>query len=257
MALINCPECGKEVSDRAKTCINCGCPICEEAATTEQVIYHEEKPINKKKAVLIAATSIVAAIAIILIFVFVVAQPNKQKATFNDAIALMEKGKYTDGIDLLNTIPNYEGVSDILEEAKYESYAYSSVEAVKGILKKPDSISVYDIYFFNPLDETRDNTYPIIIMHYGAQNGFGGNSTGYVLCSYDDENEEYQLAGYSDSIDVDDLDKDDDDYFTQALCAAIMSSYFEEGVEIKDCIDESRFNTVLKNAAYSAIKIIE
>ncbi|MBP3697362.1 MAG: zinc ribbon domain-containing protein [Clostridia bacterium] len=27
MALIKCPECGKEVSDKAQSCINCGCPI--------------------------------------------------------------------------------------------------------------------------------------------------------------------------------------------------------------------------------------
>lgn len=27
MALIKCPECGKEISDRAKACPNCGCPI--------------------------------------------------------------------------------------------------------------------------------------------------------------------------------------------------------------------------------------
>lgn len=27
MALINCPECGKEVSDRASACIHCGCPL--------------------------------------------------------------------------------------------------------------------------------------------------------------------------------------------------------------------------------------
>ncbi len=27
MALINCPECGKETSDKATTCPNCGCPI--------------------------------------------------------------------------------------------------------------------------------------------------------------------------------------------------------------------------------------
>ena len=27
MALIKCPECGKEVSDKAQTCINCGCPL--------------------------------------------------------------------------------------------------------------------------------------------------------------------------------------------------------------------------------------
>ncbi len=27
MALIKCPECGKDVSDKAKLCNNCGCPI--------------------------------------------------------------------------------------------------------------------------------------------------------------------------------------------------------------------------------------
>ena len=27
MALIKCPECGKEISDKAAACINCGCPV--------------------------------------------------------------------------------------------------------------------------------------------------------------------------------------------------------------------------------------
>ena len=27
MAIIKCPECGREISDKAKVCINCGCPI--------------------------------------------------------------------------------------------------------------------------------------------------------------------------------------------------------------------------------------
>lgn len=27
MALIHCPECGKEISDKAKSCIHCGCPL--------------------------------------------------------------------------------------------------------------------------------------------------------------------------------------------------------------------------------------
>lgn len=27
MALIKCPECGKDVSDKAQSCINCGCPL--------------------------------------------------------------------------------------------------------------------------------------------------------------------------------------------------------------------------------------
>lgn len=29
MALINCPECGKEISDKATTCPNCGCPVAK------------------------------------------------------------------------------------------------------------------------------------------------------------------------------------------------------------------------------------
>lgn len=29
MAMIKCPECGNQVSDRAKVCIHCGCPIEE------------------------------------------------------------------------------------------------------------------------------------------------------------------------------------------------------------------------------------
>ena len=29
MALIKCPECGKEISDKASACINCGCPVSE------------------------------------------------------------------------------------------------------------------------------------------------------------------------------------------------------------------------------------
>ena len=31
MSLINCPECGKEISDRANSCPNCGYPIKETA----------------------------------------------------------------------------------------------------------------------------------------------------------------------------------------------------------------------------------
>ena len=30
MALIKCPECGKEISDKAKVCIHCGYPLNEQ-----------------------------------------------------------------------------------------------------------------------------------------------------------------------------------------------------------------------------------
>lgn len=38
MALINCPECGKEISERALACPNCGCPIANVEKKEEQIV---------------------------------------------------------------------------------------------------------------------------------------------------------------------------------------------------------------------------
>lgn len=46
MALIECPECGKEISEKSKTCINCGYPISEyvrELQTEEQDVSEQIK----------------------------------------------------------------------------------------------------------------------------------------------------------------------------------------------------------------------
>lgn len=38
MALIKCKECEKEISDKAKTCPNCGCPLKEKNAINKMVV---------------------------------------------------------------------------------------------------------------------------------------------------------------------------------------------------------------------------
>lgn len=77
MALIRCPECGKEVSDRALSCPSCGYPLhedtpmkeaeamgieisCENNTKTDTV----EQPISKKKISKKALIGVCAAIAI-------------------------------------------------------------------------------------------------------------------------------------------------------------------------------------------------
>ena len=40
MALIKCPECGREISDRALNCPNCGCPLKHELP--EENFYKRE-----------------------------------------------------------------------------------------------------------------------------------------------------------------------------------------------------------------------
>ncbi|HNW93144.1 MAG TPA: hypothetical protein PKM88_09590 [bacterium] len=43
MALINCPECGKQVSERAASCPTCACPINQQPAQQVQVV-HQVQP---------------------------------------------------------------------------------------------------------------------------------------------------------------------------------------------------------------------
>ena len=49
--LINCPECGKEISDRAHSCPHCGCPITPDDFKKEPRTQNKE-PQNSNKAIL-------------------------------------------------------------------------------------------------------------------------------------------------------------------------------------------------------------
>ncbi|MGI2260895.1 zinc ribbon domain-containing protein [Shewanella sp. GXUN23E] len=47
MSIICCPECNKEISDKAPSCIHCGLPISQSASATNQVST-ESKDIDKE-----------------------------------------------------------------------------------------------------------------------------------------------------------------------------------------------------------------
>lgn len=69
MALIKCPECGKQISDQAESCPNCGYPIhgskdLKEVVEIQKTIQKIEKA-KKTKNILIG--SLIAAILIIVI----------------------------------------------------------------------------------------------------------------------------------------------------------------------------------------------
>lgn len=58
MALIKCPECGKEISDKAAACPNCGMPLRREDRGTYDVIITREKQwylVNPKMKVTVDA----------------------------------------------------------------------------------------------------------------------------------------------------------------------------------------------------------
>ena len=70
MALIKCPECGKQISDKAESCPNCGYRIestIEEKKDIPSTIKQEAKEIDKKISICYA----IVAVLVVLLFVFV------------------------------------------------------------------------------------------------------------------------------------------------------------------------------------------
>lgn len=307
MAMIKCPECGQEISDKAKKCVHCGkiliedkpatkicsdcgkenpidatecvhcgCPF-EEEKKDEQFVAEsvpvqtplEAKPKKNIAKIVIPIVVIVVLGAIIGLIVYNI-KVVKPKNTYNEAMTLLEKGKYDEADKLLDFISGYKDVATIQEQLKYESYAYSTINDLKNYLKNPDSFQPYDITFYASMggeedsesSETEDSTeevsdkHPACIIHYGAQNGFGGNTTGYVLGYYNTEDKVYKVLGSCNSLDEDDYDSDDEDNLYDLLICKLVNLYIDGEDKVGD-VDLSRLKTVLKNDAYSTIKIIE
>ena len=307
MAMIKCPECGQEISDKAKKCVHCGkiliedkpatkicsdcgkenpidatecvhcgCPF-EEEKKDEQFVAEsvpvqtpiEAKPKKNIAKIVIPIVVIVVLGAIIGLIVYNI-KVVKPKNTYNEAMTLLEKGKYDEADKLLDSISGYKDVATIQEQLKYESYAYSTINDLKNYLKNPDSFQPYDITFYASMggeedsesSETEDSTeevsdkHPACIIHYGAQNGFGGNTTSYVLGYYNTEDKAYKVLGSCNSLDEDDYDSDDEDDLYDLLICKLVNLYIDGEDKVGD-VDLARLKTVLKNDAYSTIKIIE
>lgn len=291
MAMIKCPECGQEISEKAKKCIHCGkvfiedkpktkicsecgkevpidatecsfcgCPLDDESVDLQDSKIKDNKPNPKSKMKVIkivtpVAIVVIAAIIGIVIYSVKVIKPQN---TYNEAVMLLEKGKYEEANELFDTITGYRDVDTIQEQLKYESYAYSAINSLKKYLKNPDSYQPYEIIFYASMgtEEADIEKYPVCIMHYGAQNGFGGNTTSYAIFAYSTEKGEYDLLGSCDSLDEDDYDaSDEDDAYDLLMCKLI--NLFRDGDDTIGSIDLNRLKTVLKNDAYSTIKIIE
>ena len=308
MALIKCPECGKEISDKATNCPSCGCPL-ENANSNEQSSSQDllkKDKVNKKIKLIIPIVCIVA-IAIIVSIVGIKSKQKKekQKQIYNEAVELLDKGKtdeaiekldsildykdakhlkekaeeqatYNEALDYLNKadyenahkllldIPDYEGVEELQEQIHYETRVYQGLMSIKENLKNPDSLQFYDCIFVNntPKEDTNPEAdeviqkmfeevisgEPILIIHYGAQNGLGGNTESIAVVLYTETG--YQKIASCHTLDIDKVDDDEYD-----ICWFI--NYLLDNYEIEGNIDENRIKSILKDSNYSSIKIIE
>jgi hypothetical protein len=101
MALINCPECKKEISDKAGKCPNCGYPIL-------QKVYNY-KPPNKNELNLVLAGVIIVIILLLVAFISVFtgavksSPQNVTEYSFNDSMQMKRAThkKFCDHMDSL------------------------------------------------------------------------------------------------------------------------------------------------------------
>ena len=68
MALIKCPECGKEISDRAQACIHCGCPIALATIQGKVMIKASKHPRESQVVSRVFFTPVYGAAADIYLF---------------------------------------------------------------------------------------------------------------------------------------------------------------------------------------------
>ena len=301
--LIKCPECGMEISSKAKKCVHCGkvfvedqlqmgicvdcgrevpsgvteCPHCGcpiESQSTFQNRNRVKMNINKNRIVIPVISVIVLCVIGIAIYNIKVIKPQKMEAQnkelYEEAVGLLEKGKYEDGNELLQTITGYKDVDLILEQIKWESYTYECINDFKTWLKNPDSFTLYEVAFY--LDDEphgiygsllgeADFSYPAIVFRSGGQNGFGGNTTGYELFYYF-KDKGYTCVGSCDSLDENEYYndkgelKDEDDGAMDVLLCKEINELREKAEQVGE-VDMDRLKSIIKNDSYSTIKIIE
>lgn len=114
MALINCPECGKEISDTAQSCPHCGYPIVSKETVNISAAPKTISNISKKRLRVLA----IAIICLIIVGIVCIASflPNRQESivgTWEDASTVEgftfiyqfgDDGKYTSSIKKGSTI---------------------------------------------------------------------------------------------------------------------------------------------------------
>lgn len=130
MPLINCPDCGKSISDKASYCIHCGCPlpttIQGDSATPNPLVEQSNntyplsnpRPLNHNRTFLLSILAIVALILICGIYLytsFLIPQNN-----YDNAVILLNAGNYESAYEEFQKLGDYKDCETLSKECIYE-----------------------------------------------------------------------------------------------------------------------------------------
>lgn len=128
MALIKCPECGKEISDKAGQCPHCGYPIDQVTIPENEIIGQngiqeqqnnivEQKPqkkISKNSIIIIGAI-----IGIIIIGVIAYLIVTADSREYDNAQKLYASEEYEDALTKFKELGTYEDSAEMVEKCEY------------------------------------------------------------------------------------------------------------------------------------------
>ena len=232
MALIKCSECGKEVSDKAKTCVNCGNPIKVESKENDNKNVIENKP-NEKKVYNIYAIlalvflvvglccsgiigGILGTISFVCSIIGIVKANKIKKETGKRkgiVISIIVVVLYSISIvtviiimsvmafngDLRNILENYGETNnysqtETSQDIKDYKDVYDQIKILKKSLNNPNSLQLNEVSLYTAEEGTYFSKYLNVLVDYSAENKLGGTTRKYRVYKYTyDDNHNLQL----------------------------------------------------------------
>ncbi len=159
MALINCPECGKEISDKSEKCIYCGFPLnnSKESETSGNTVQ-ESKQKNNKIKIYVLVGILVAFIAVVIgILVAKKIDQDKKEKTYAAAVEELDNKQIAAAKELFISIGDYSDAQDYVELLTSKISGVSDDTYYLGIQK---------------LDELYSDTYRENLQKYIAEQGW-------------------------------------------------------------------------------------
>lgn len=211
MAMIKCPECGQEISDKAKKCINCGKILIEETAPVKycaecgKEIESDSQecpfcgcpvaPEKKENETIIKLNSKV----------------KKFKLPIIITAAILIVAAITFGV--------FQYIGSLLSED--EQIAYQSAVVMKNRMRDPDSFRLYDeMFLLKVYNDEGEITATYTVFKYGGANGYGAITTDEAVF----KDGEY-IGDYSDEL------EEDDSNYVDMLLFKLSLMFYGEGNE--------------------------
>lgn len=148
MALIKCPECGKEISDTATACINCGYRL---KGNTQKVLSTSVKSVDKKKATAIIATIVIIALFITGALLLSQSLSEDEQLAYDNCLYMQTILNDPDSFTLyddMKLLKIYDSSDNNTLKYTYTLFKYGAKNAY-GAMVTDEAIFIDDDYFCN------------------------------------------------------------------------------------------------------------